>query len=606
MSLSVLRTVRRGVLAGSLLLGTTLLAAGEAAASAPTFTTIAQLPTAIDSHNESFEFHPAFLPNGQLAVFDTFLNTISVMNADGTDQQPIASLPLNVDGSNLIYDTSLKALAIVADRPTISSTLELFSPSGSLLASLDVSSTVQNVTSLAQGPGGEVLLGSTTGLYGVNVQMSSSSPAVYSLGNSNNIASGPVTGAAATSTDIFVCTTGAMQEYTVSGSFVTNISGNSGCSSPTIDGGSLLDFAGSTTMLFTQNLQSMSMSTFATSTLATLGYQYAPGFTTGSYEDLAVMPSNVVGGTPGGLILSELNTQSIPNSAGRALLPLLYATNASGALGSYKCIAVASTPNDLRYVNVIANPVANTFDFVDQWGGTVTQVSSSGAQATNIIYNYRAPDLLSTDQFGYYPVSAAIDAKKKYLFTLDAMNRVRRFASTGGSGLQGALLATRQVAGSPGSTVPLLATSLAVNNSLVYLGFNNDVYSETETGSAPKRVLAAPQYDTIASMKSGPNGDLLITATGAVPELYVYSSTGKLVKSIKWSFGEPASSDIDSSGHVWIVSSTGDLYESTLTSSRVTKVTTGNFTDVATSSNGTIMLVEPTTVVATTAVQLGL
>lgn len=611
------RNIRSSGLTGITLVVASLLAATFATVASATSskaTAVMQLPT--DASGFSAHLSTAFLPNGQLLALAPENKQLIIMQADGTAQSILATIDApNVTGA-LAFDAS-RNLILGASVGSNSSSLYAFTPSGQAAGSVDVSNLVRQVNSIQVTPQGDVLIAgdfvnndptSNHGLYRLSLTYNSGANPSLTVNSSTVIYSSAVTGVAVGSDGtIYACTRGDLVSMASDGSSVETISGNRACRAPIVAGSTLYDAAPSVTQLAADNLQSVSLITKQTTVLQTMSTIIMRPWITGLFWDISVNPSNVVGATPGGLTLSEENAQPIPISISDEFLPTLYSADATG--GKAKVIAVGSQRNSNRFVNVVANQTTHDFYITDQFGGRILAMSPDGTNQRVVVSNFRSPGGGDLHHVGTYPAIVAADPTHKYLFVLDGTNisTIRRFPIAGAEFSNSIpKLATRSTPTVHGSSGTLYATSIAVNGSLVYLGFSNAVYSETETGSAPKTVLSLPTGTTINFIATGADKNIYVGAHGSTNSIVVLSPAGKTLRTIKLgTSANPAVITADNANHVFFIDQFGGLNEVAATGvGGVRHIMDGAFTGVAANSNGTIMLLTRTEVDATTATRL--
>lgn len=608
---------RRSILAGLSLVSCSLLAGSltsVALATSPNATAIVQLPTDAALYYGSLT--TTFMPDGQLLALDSSNNLLITMHADGTHQSVLATIPAPSAMPALAYNSHLNLIVGAAGSGSLS-TLYTYTPAGQLVGTVDVHTLFSSVSSIAVTPQGDLIIGgallfndptSHHGLYKVQLSYTSGSSPSISITSSTLLYAGAVTGVAvAASGTIYACTPDALVSMASDGSAQQEISGNRNCRAPSVSGSTLYDAAPSTTQMYGDNLQSVSLTTGQTTVLRTMSLLAMRPFITGRYTGISVNPANVIGGTPGGLTLTELNLQPIPLRLSDEQCPTIYSTDATG--GSAKVIALGSQYHLARFVNAVADPSSNYFYVTDQFGGRVLAISPDGTNQRVVISNFRSPASWDVNHVGTYPAVVAPDSKNKYLFVLDGSNVsvVRRFPLAGADFSSSIpRLAARATPTVRGSSSTLYPNSLAVNGSLLYLGYMNKVFSETEMGSTPKTVLTLPTSSTIDFMTTGPDKNIYVGAHGATTSIVILSPTGKVVRTLKLGVaGNPVSIAVDNAGHVFFTDPSGGLNMIAASGvGGVRHLLNGDYTGVAANGQGTILLLSRTEIAATTASRL--
>jgi len=557
-----------------------------------------------------------FLPNGQLLALDSSNNKLITMHADGTHQSVLATIPGPSATPAIAFNSNLNLIFGAAGSGNTSA-LYAYTPAGQLVGTVDVQSLLSTVASIAVTPQGDLIIGggllfnnptSNHGLYKVQLSYTSGSSPSISITSSTSLYASAVTGVAVSASGtIYACTPDALVSMASDGSAQQEISGNRNCRAPIISGSTLYDAAPSTTQMYGDNLQSVSLVTGQTTVLRTMSLTAMRPIITGRYTDISINPTNVIGGTPGGLTLTELNLQPIPGRLSDEQCPTIYSTDATG--GSGKVIALGNQYQLARFVNAVADPISNNFYVTDQFGGRVLSISPDGSSQHVVISNFRVPTGWDTRHVGTYPTVVAPDPTHKYLFVLDGSNVsvIRRFPLAGAAFSNSIpKLATRATPTVRGSSSTLYPNSMAVNGSMLYLGFMNRIFSETETGSAPKTVLTLPTSSTIDFITTGPDKNIYVGAHGATTSIVILSPKGKVVRTLNLgAAGNPVSIAADKAGHIFFTDPSGGLNMIAASGvGGVRHLLDGGYTGVAANGTGTILLLSRTEVDATTASRL--
>jgi hypothetical protein len=617
------------ILAATALLLSPLALSGTAGATIPAPTTIASLLTNDPTGGTTTNFEPAFLPDGHLLVLNPAMDTIVEMAADGSGQRLWAKVPSSALGfvgpSDIAYDSSLGLVFVSSETVDtlghVNSLLDAYRTDGSHVATVVVTSYLKAVFWLSVAPTGDLLLASSGtssslgpipgGLVDIALSYTPSPLPSVTVTGSTTLLSVAVNGAVANPAgDVFVCESGNalnphdLTELTSAGSLITTIPNNQNCSHPAMDGANLLV---DINPFLSDELRSVSVPSGASTTIESLSNTDLFPTPSGSFVRAAVMPPNVVGGTPGGLLITKNLEDRLPVSEDHVFLGQVFTSDSSDSPASRRLIATTGWSGVARYSSVAVNPATSAFAVVDQYGGSVTTMTSSGANQAQLVANLRIPT--SYHSPGRYPVQVAIDPTRKYMFVLDALNNVYRFP-IGGALFSSSVpkLPVRQVPIANAGTVPLAPSAIGLNGTLLYLGFRNVVYKEPELGGAPQVVVRLTSGATITAIDKGPSGDVFVAESGPKNAVAVLSAAGRLLRTLASPSGtHPIAVAQDGTGHVYFVDSLGRLDEvANVTGAKAVVLLHGAFNGVAADKSGDVVLTSALAVKATSSALLGL
>jgi len=139
-------------------------------------TTVDALVTASETV-QTTTFFPAYVPSGLLVVADQMTNDLYVMESDGTHQSLLTHLSSPTSGTmqitGMTYDAALGGLVVDAalfqPSEVVSPGIFVVSPTGSVLGSFALSSSLDGDWGVTPGPGSSVLIYGSSGVVQVSL-----------------------------------------------------------------------------------------------------------------------------------------------------------------------------------------------------------------------------------------------------------------------------------------------------------------------------------------------------------------------------------------------------------------------------------------------------